>query len=89
MEAFAIVVSRFPEHELTVRRLYGGDSEFRTICEDLGEAQRALRRWESAETASECRAQQYRELLRELENEIAIRIERFESSAGPHSKHGN
>ena len=89
MQAIAIAVSRFPEHELTVRRLYGGDLEFRTICEDLGEAQRALRRWELAETASECRAQQYRELLRELENEIALRIEQFESCAGPRSQHGN
>lgn len=89
MQTIATVVSCFPEHELTVRRLYGGYSEFRTICEDLGEAQRALRRWESAETASECRAQQYRELLRELEYEIAIRIEQFESCAGPRSQNGN
>ena len=66
------VVARFPQHELAVRRLHARDPTFRSICEDYGEALRALRFWEAAEEpVSQSRVRQYRELVGELEDEIA------------------
>jgi hypothetical protein len=75
------VVSRFPRHELSIRRLYSRDATFREICEDYDEALRALRYWQSAATSSDPRIEQYRELVSELESEISGLVEGCERSA--------
>ena len=75
------VVSRFPRHELAIRRLYSRDATFREICEDYDEALRALRYWQSAATSSDPRIEQYRELVSELESEISGLVEGCERSA--------
>ena len=74
-------MTRFSGHELAIRRLHARDATFRAICEDLADAVRALRFWESAGPSSESRAKQYRELVSELENEIANLLEGSEKSA--------
>jgi hypothetical protein len=75
------VASRFPEHELAIRRLYTCDATFRSICEDYSEALRALRYWQSAASSSDPRIEQYRELVSELESEISGLLERSKRSA--------
>jgi hypothetical protein len=65
------LVSRFPRHELAIRRLYTYNAMFREICADYDEAVRALRYWQSAASSSDPRIEQYRELVNELESEIA------------------
>jgi hypothetical protein len=75
------VVSRFPRHELAIRRLYSRDATFREICEDYDEALRALRYWQSAASSSDPRIEQYRELVNELEGEISNVLEGSERSA--------
>ena len=81
MKEIEAVVTRFPSHELTSRRLHARDETFRAICEDLADAVRALRFWESAGPSSEPRTNQYRELVSELENEIASLLEGSERCA--------
>ena len=75
------VVSRFPRHELAIRRLYSRDATFREICEDYDEALRALRYWQSAASSSDPRIEQYRELVNELEEEISNVLEGSKRSA--------
>jgi hypothetical protein len=60
------VAHRFEGQELTVRRLYASDPEFRSVCEDYATATRALASWE----ADRMRAEDYRQLVGELEAEI-------------------
>lgn len=66
----AAVVTRFPLRELEIRRRCARDQKFREICEDYGEALQALRQWEGAGPAGITRANDYRQMLEELEAEI-------------------
>jgi len=68
------LVSRFPRHELAMHRLYVADPTFRPICGDYDEALRALRYWQADSAYSDCRIEQYRELLDDLESEILDNI---------------
>ena len=80
MPQITALVSRFPRHELAIRRLYTCDATFREICEDYDEALRALRHWQSAASSSDPRIEQYRELVSELESEISNILEGSERS---------
>lgn len=61
------VAHRFEGRELTIRRLYASDSEFRGVCEDYATATRALVSWQG----DRMRTEDYRRLVDELEAEIA------------------
>jgi hypothetical protein len=69
MTGMTMLVSKFPQHELTIYRLWKQDTEFRTVCGDYEDALAALRHWEGLEPAAG-RAREYRELVSELEEEI-------------------
>ncbi|MCV3244095.1 hypothetical protein [Mesorhizobium sp. ZC-5] len=60
------IIRRFSGHEFEIRRQYSHDPEFRAICEDHAAATRALARWEE----DHAKAEDYRQLIRELEDEI-------------------
>lgn len=64
--AIATVIRRFTRYELTIRRLYIRDLEFRAACEDYGTAREALAVW----ATDSRRAADYRRLVGELEEEI-------------------
>ena len=81
MPQITAVVSRFPRHELAIRRLYTRDATFREICADYDEALRALQYWQSAAGSSDPRVEQYRELVNELETEILGLLEASGRSA--------
>jgi hypothetical protein len=73
---------RFPQHASTIRRLQARDPEFRSICDDYDDAQRALKHWEAAgQTAPEMVAE-YRQILAELEAEALAILESFEGNQG-------
>ena len=67
MPSIDLLVSRFPRHELAIRRLYVRDPEFRAVCDDYGEVRRALEHWQATDQAG--RAAEYRRMLEELEAE--------------------
>jgi hypothetical protein len=75
MAELASLVGRFPRHELAIHRLYAHNSEFKAICTDHEEAVAALRHWERTCGASDPRVLEYRQLVRELELEIAAIID--------------
>ena len=66
----AAVISKFPEHELVIRRLCSQELDFRNDCEDYDAAVAALQRWESAGSRYVERANEYRNILGELEADI-------------------
>jgi hypothetical protein len=72
MKCVSSVVRRFTTQELAVRRLYASDPEFKSLCEDYSIATDALERWK----ADEGKAEDYRQLIRELEDEINEYLER-------------
>lgn len=64
-----LLVSRLPRHEFAIRRLYVRDPEFRAVCDDYGEVQRAVDYWQMADQAALGRIAEYRRMLEELEAE--------------------
>lgn len=68
MRSLVSLATRFPDRELAIHRLCHQDSEFLSVCEDYEEAAAALRRWEAR--ADEAKAEEYRRLVAELEDEI-------------------
>jgi hypothetical protein len=69
---------RFPQHATTIRRLHAHDPSFRSVCDDYGEAQRALKHWEAAGQTALERVAEYREIVNELEAEVSAILEAFQ-----------
>lgn len=69
MPSIDLLVSRFPSREFAIRQLYVRDPEFRAVCDDYGEVQRALEHWQAADQAAPERVGEYRQMLEELEAE--------------------
>ena len=67
----ASLVPLFITQELVFRRMYTRDPGFREICEHYEAARAALSHFEAPDTASAIRAEEYRQILAELEAEIA------------------
>ena len=62
---------QFPEKNETINFLMAKDPEFRAICEDYDDCARACRYWaQSKDLEAETRVNEYRTLIKELENEI-------------------
>jgi hypothetical protein len=72
-------VRRFPLRSLEIRRLAATDGSFRSLCEDLREAEEALERWSrvpSEQAAS--RRSEYNLLVEELASEVEGIVDRRE-----------
>ena len=80
MEEIRSVIDRFPERELNIRRCFARDASFRTLCSDYREASWALNHWHQAERQGDPQgeriAQDYKDLVVELEQEILRHLER-------------
>jgi uncharacterized protein YdcH (DUF465 family) len=69
VDAIAALARRFPDYVGSIRRLQAQDAAFRAICEDYGEALRALTHWQAANQSAQQKAEEYRRLVKELEDE--------------------
>jgi uncharacterized protein YPO0396 len=66
------VLDQLPQHAAAMRERMIVDREFRSLCEDYGEALEALRGWEASDDRHrQERVEEFRSLLAELELEIA------------------
>lgn len=63
-----LLVARWPHRELSIRRLFNRNVDFRTLSEDYEEALRAMRHWQAV--GSEPKAEEYSSLAVEIEAEI-------------------
>jgi hypothetical protein len=65
------ILEKFREDSHTIAHLIEEDGEFLAMCEDYGACVNALRYWEqSKEPEAETRVNEYRTLIKELEEEI-------------------
>jgi hypothetical protein len=76
MEQFRSIIERLPQRELDIRRRYGRDEQFRSVCADYEEAVAALRHWRSLAEQTETKVEEYAGILKELEAEILSRLDR-------------
>ena len=71
---------RFPDKKQSIDLLMAEDPEFLALCEDHDTCVNALRYWaNSKESVAETRVNEYRTLVRELQEEIAQALETLES----------
>jgi hypothetical protein len=72
MRAVDHVAERFPDRGATVRRLYLSNEGFRAACEDFALSLASLRRFQARpDSAIRPEVDDYRTLLRELEDELS------------------
>jgi len=70
------ILEQFPEKSHTIALLMEEDTEFLALCEDYDACVKALRYWEqSNEHEAKTRVNEYRTLVRELEEEIRVALE--------------
>ena len=71
------VMQRFPDHKDAIRHLFREDETFQAICEDYHECTQALRYWrQSASGEAPARIEEYRDLMENLEEEIAFYLKK-------------
>jgi hypothetical protein len=77
-----LVLDRFPEQRSEIERCFAQDPIFRQICEDYAEVSRVMAQLDKTPGASGPRAgEDYIDLLRELEEEIAQALQRSEGAS--------
>ena len=71
----ARVIERFPQHAASIRDRFHADQSFREMCGDYAETLEALQRWQASSAPHQAaRIEEYRELARALEIEIAAAL---------------
>jgi hypothetical protein len=71
----ARVVERFPEHAGLIQERFHDDRSFREMCGDYAETLEALERWQASSGPQKAaRVEEYQELARALEFEIATAL---------------
>jgi hypothetical protein len=78
VDATAALVRRFPEHACSIRRLGAANATFRAVCEDYADALRALAHWQDADQSAQQRAEEYRRMIKELEDEALAALKAYE-----------
>lgn len=70
------VIELFPKHAGAIRHLFHADQSFREMCGDYAETLEALQRWQASNRPQEAaRVEEYRELAKALESEIATALQ--------------
>ncbi len=70
-------IARFPDRGHAIEDLARTDESFRSLCEDLAEAEAALARWErSSSPVRATRCAEYHNLVRDLAAELATELDR-------------
>lgn len=78
VDAITALGRRFPDRARKIRRLQAEDATFRAICEDYGAALDALAHWRAADQSAQQKAEEYRRLVQELEDEVLAVLTAFE-----------
>jgi hypothetical protein len=69
------VIDRFPQLAASIQDRFQDDEGFREMCRDYADALDALRRWQASSGPQKAaRVEEYRELARALEVEIATTL---------------
>jgi hypothetical protein len=87
----SLIMERFPEEELSLRRLFQNSLSFQSLCNDYRECFAELQQWQqsSSEEAPVWR-DEYANLLLELEQEVRQYLKNPAAfSTGPRKEQGN
>ena len=69
------VIECFPQHAASIQERFHDDESFREMCLDYADALEALRRWQASDSPQKAaRVEEYQELARALEIEIAAAL---------------
>ena len=69
------VIERFPQLAASIQDRFQDDEGFREMCRDYADVLEALQRWEASDSPQRAaRVEEYRELARALEVEIATAL---------------
>jgi hypothetical protein len=72
----ARVIQCFPEHAASIQERFHDDQSFREMCRDYADALEALQRWQASDGPQKAaRVEEYQELARALEIEIATALQ--------------
>jgi hypothetical protein len=72
----ARVIQCFPEQAASIRNRFHDDQSFREMCGDYADALEALQRWQASDSPQKAaRVEEYQELARALEIEIASALQ--------------
>jgi hypothetical protein len=75
LSGVARVIECFPEHAASIRERFHDDQSFREMCGDYADALEALQRWQASDSPQQAaRVEEYQELARALEIEIATAL---------------
>ncbi len=78
-----IVLSEFPDHNQTIKRLFRENETFQTLCEDYRKCSQALKYWnQSASEKAPDRRKEYRMLLQDLAQEILQNVNESQTESG-------
>jgi hypothetical protein len=76
LSGVARVIECFPEHAASIRERFHDDQSFREMCGDYADALEALQRWQASDSPQKAaRVEEYQELARALEIEIASALQ--------------
>jgi hypothetical protein len=76
LHAIQAAIAHFPDRGHAIEELARTDDSFRSLCEDLTEAQAALARWErSTSPVGAARCDEYRILVSDLAAEVAAELD--------------
>ena len=70
MEQIDDLCRRFPDHARQIRRLSLRDPKFRSICDDYGEASRAIEIHSHRDGSAKDRAEEFRQIAEDLREEL-------------------
>jgi hypothetical protein len=77
IDALSVSVRHLPGHRSAIEALWARDAEFRSLCEDLGEADAALLGWKSSSSPKRNeRVIEYEALVAGLVSELQTILER-------------
>ena len=69
--SLSVVLTKFPDHEETIKSLFKVNDSFRSLCEDYRQCAEASRYWnQSASEEAPARREEYGDLLQDLSEEI-------------------
>ena len=85
IDAISVAIRHLPDHREAIDALWARDAEFRSLCEDLGDADDALSRWTSSSSPKRSeRLAEYEALVAALVDELREVLQRI--ALGPSSR---
>ena len=71
-----LIRKKFPTQKSRIEALYGNDPDFRSLCADFFLCEQTFKKLRNEISQLRCELKEYQEILRDLEKEISLWIEK-------------